>query len=179
MTDPQDVAETNRAKHLAKAFVKFNTDDKGNFYAKLWERPEFKEAFDYGQGYEKKNMLKYKIDAVWRHTDMRRQLFQKVYYFPGLLAEDEADLRKKFVNESGSHDLRSSAINWTLATTFFPALWAGSTRFRGWGVVAAVSISYWFLYKQLHRVNSNMLQSNLNSFARPLVEKYNITDHHG
>ena len=174
----EDQVHIDQAKILAREFAKQNVDQTGSFYAKLWETPEFKEAFDYGMGYEKKNMLKYRIETIFRHTRMAKQLFQKVYYYPNLLLEDEAELRKRFITESGSHDLRGTMINWFIVGSYLPALWAASTRFRGWGCVFAVSLSWYVLWKQGHNFNTNMMQNNLNSFASPLIEKYKITDHH-
>mmetsp|Transcript_5826 Transcript_5826/g.6566 ORF Transcript_5826/g.6566 Transcript_5826/m.6566 type:complete len:179 (-) Transcript_5826:51-587(-) len=177
MTD-SDQLQVEKAKILAKEFARHNTDERGNTYAKLWESPEFRESFDYKMGYEKKNMLKYRLDTIFRHTKMSKQLFQKVYYYPNLLLEDEGTLRKQFVTENGSHDLRGTAVNWLLGVSFFPALWVASTRFRGWPCIFGVSISWYLLHKQIHEINTNMMQGNLNSFAAPLVEKYKITDHH-
>ncbi|CAI2382294.1 unnamed protein product [Moneuplotes crassus] len=178
MTEPGDQKTIAEAKLLAREYAKHNSDDQGNLYAKIWEVPEFREAFDYNMGYEKKNMLKYRAEAVFRHTRLSKQLFQKVYYNPNLLLDDETNMRKHYVTESGSHDLRSTFINWLVVGTYFPALYAASTRFRGWGCFFAVTAGWYFLYTQGHQLNNNILQKNLNSFASPLVEKYGIIDHH-
>lgn len=174
----EDQGEMHKARIYAKAFAKQNTDSQGNILAKIWESPEFKESFDYNMSYEKKKMLKYRLETIWRNTRMAKQLFQKVYYYPNLILDDEIELRKRFITESGSHDLRSSAVNWTLASTFFPAMWVASSRIRGWGCVLTVSFSWYLLHKQIHKFNDGILQNNLNSFARPLIEKYHIVDHH-
>jgi hypothetical protein len=174
----EDQAELLKARVYAKAFAKQNTDSDGNILAKVWEAPEFKETFDYNMSYEKKKMLKYRLETIWRNSRMAKQLFQKVYYYPNLILDDEIELRKRFISESGTHDLRGSAINWTLAATYFPVMWLASSRVRGWGCVLGVSATWYLLYKQIHNVNDGILQSNLNSFASPLVEKYHIVDHH-
>ncbi len=178
MSEPGDQQTINQAKLLAREYAKQNSDDKGNLYAKLWESPEFKEAFDYKLGYEKKGMLHYRADTIFRHTKLAQQLFQKVYYNPALLLEDEANLRKQFITESGSHDLRSTAINWLLVGSYFPALYFASTKLRGWTCFLSVTAGWYLLHKQTHQINNNILQNNLNSFASPLVEKYGIIDHH-
>ena len=173
-----DQATIDQAKYLAREFAKENSNDQGYLYAKLWETPEFRESFDYGMGYEKKNMLRYRCETIFRHTRMSKQLFQKIYYYPNLLLEDEVNLRKKFISESASHDLRSTLINWVVAGSYLPTLWAASTRLRGWPCVFVVSTAWIIFYRQAHNYNKNMLQNNLNSFASPLIEKYQITDHH-
>ena len=81
------------ARDLAKVYVKETTNEKGDLLARLWTTPEFKEAFDYRQGYEKKGMLRKRLEAVYRHTMLGCQTFQKVYYHPDLLADDELALQ--------------------------------------------------------------------------------------
>ena len=163
---------------MARVYAKHASNDKGEVFARLWETPEFREAFDYNQGYEKKGMLKLRIETIHRNTKMAQQLFQKVYYYPNLLEDDEVELRKRFITESATHDVRSTVLNWGLFVGFWPTLYFASKKFKGWPCVWGVSIAWYFLYKQSHRFNDGWLQSNLNSFAHPLVEKYNILDHH-
>ena len=176
--DTADQKQKIKAKNLARVYAQNVTNEQGDTYARLWETPEFKEAFDYGQGYEKKNMLRFRIETIFRHTRKAKQLFQKVYYYPNLLEDDEVELRKRFLSESGSHDLRSTFINWGTAASYFPVLYVASRRFTGWSCVLGVSVSWYLLYRQAHTLNDNLLQSKLNSFANPLIAKYKIIDHH-
>ena len=125
-----------------------------------------------------KGLLRQRLETVFRNTEMNKKLFQKVYYNPGLLVEDELELRKAFVSENSAHDTKSTVINWTTFLTFWPALYFTSTKFKGWGVVCSVSFAWYVIYRQFHRFNNNMLQGNLDSFASPYVEKYKIHNHH-
>ena len=40
-------------RHLAHLYAQHVSDDNGQILARVWESPEFKEAFDYKGGYEK------------------------------------------------------------------------------------------------------------------------------
>ena len=91
---------------------------------------------------------------------------------------DEIELRNRFIVESGSHDLREKVINWSTFLGYWPALYLVSRKFNGWGVVLTVTGAWYLLYRQLNRFNNSMLQTNLNTFASPLVSKYKIVNHH-
>ena len=165
-------------KKVAEIYAKHLTNDKGELLARVWESPEFKEAHDYNQGHEKKGLLRMKIESVYRHTNLTKQTFQKVYYHPSLLLDDEVELRNRFVVESGSHDLRSKIINWTTFLSYWPTLYLASRRFNGWAVVFGVTGGWFLLYRQMHKFSNSMLQNSLNTFASPLVSKYGIVNHH-
>ena len=165
-------------KKVAEVYAKHTTNERGEILARVWESPEFKEAHDYNQGHEKKGLLKMKLESVYRHTNLTKMAFQKVYYNPALTLDDEIELRNRFIVESGSHDLREKIINWSTFLGYWPALYLVSRKFNGWGVVLTVTGAWYLLYRQLNRFNNSMLQTNLNTFASPLVSKYKIVNHH-
>ena len=170
-------AEANDPKAMARLFADHASNEEGDLLARVWEAPEFAEAHDYDGGYERKGMLKTKQETVFRMTDLKTKLFQKLYYNPALTEADELELRKRFIADSSSHDMRSYALKWTSFITFWPALYFASYRIRGWPAVTAVSLSWYVLYRQLQKFNDRMLQGSLNSFASRFSDKYNVTNH--
>ena len=164
-------------KVLARVFAEHASNEKGDLLARVWEAPEFAEAHDYEGGYERKGMLKMKQETLYRMTDVKTKLFQKLYYNPELTEADELELRKRFVADSSSHDMRSYAIKWGSFLSFWPVLYFSSFRIRGWTAVTAVSLGWFVLYRQVQKLNNRMLQGSLNSFASRYADKYTITNH--
>lgn len=115
--------------------------------------------------------MRRKQEQIWRQTNPETHGFQKVYYNPQLLAEDEKELHREFVQSSESHDNIARFINWGSFIGFWPAAWATSSRVRGWGVFFA-SLGYVWGWRQVHALNDKGLQSSLNKFASPFLEKY-------
>ena len=153
--------EKQVAKELANIFVRETTNEKGEVLARLWLSPEFKEAHDYGMGYEKHDLLKNRLETIYMNTDPSEQLFQKMYYSPNLLKRDEITMRRHFISCNGSYDLRNTAINWATALSYFPVLYFASTKVRGWPCVLSVSLTWYLIHRQLNTLNKNMFKSQL------------------
>ena len=78
---------------LAQKFVEQTTNEKGEILANVYESEAFKALFDPNQAEERKLRLPRKQEIVFNRYDASKHLFQKVYYHPALLQEDETKLR--------------------------------------------------------------------------------------
>ena len=73
------------------------SNEKGEILAHVWENPGFQEVYDF-KGVEKyRRRLKRKQEQVFNTLDAQKQMFQKVYYHPSLIADDELSLRHAFI----------------------------------------------------------------------------------
>ena len=78
---------------LAKIMVDHITNEKGEILARVWENPGFQEVYDYKGILKQRKRLRRKQEQVFNQLDSDKQLFQKVYYNPTLLHDDEVSLR--------------------------------------------------------------------------------------
>ena len=81
---------------LAKRYIQLTTDDDGNELANIYETQAFKSLYDPNGVNERKLRLPRTLLQVHNRFDVQKNLFQKVYYHPGLLSEDEVILRNMF-----------------------------------------------------------------------------------
>ena len=80
------------------------TNDKGEILARVWENPGFQEVYDFKGVLRQRRRLKRKQEQIFNQFDSTKQLFQKVYYDPELLADDEVALRQEFIRINSNHD---------------------------------------------------------------------------
>ena len=103
------------------------------------------------------------------------KLFQKTYYNPSLLAEDEMSLRENFIrlNETNEATLKYAQLGFFAA--YWPLTYVISRQFRPASVLAWTALYYVGLYRY-GAVNwiSYTLQSSLNKAAEPFAVKYGI-----
>ena len=97
----EEIYDTDR---LAKIMVDHVTNEKGEILARVWENPGFQEVYDYKGVLFERRRLKRKQEQVFNQLDATHKLFQKVYYHPELLKEDELTLRQEFIRLNGSHE---------------------------------------------------------------------------
>ena len=169
------IEEKYDPKTLAKIYADHVTDKNGDVLARVWESVEFQEVFDYKGGYQEKGLIQRRQEQIWRQTDAKKQLFQKVYYNPALLAGDESELATEFTAQSQSFDSIKTAINFGMFALYFPALYGASLKMRGIAL-GFFTVSYGVGWYTAHRLNQSMLQSSLNKFAKPYFDKYNKTE---
>ena len=79
--------------NLAKRFVDHVTNDDGDVLANVYESEAFKSIYDPNGANQRRLRLPRKQLQVFNQLSADKQLFQKVYYHPGLLQVDEIALR--------------------------------------------------------------------------------------
>ena len=176
-----DQAEANLLKEkiydadrLAKIAVDHITNDKGEILARVWENPGFQEVYDYKGVLRQRRRLKRKQEQVFNQFDSASQLFQKVYYNPALLQEDEIALRETFISHNASNDRNISIARGAFFLAYWPLTYTISKQVRPTGVLL------WTLaYYGVYRVAalgwlSCSLQKGLNGAAEPYAKKYGI-----
>ena len=83
-------------KNLATKFVDHLTNKEGKVLANVYESEAFKSLYDPKGVDERKVRLGRRQLQVFNQLNAETSLFQKVYYHPGLLQEDEQQLRTIF-----------------------------------------------------------------------------------
>ena len=77
---------------LAKRYLALTTNDDGEFLANVYETEAFKALYDPNGANERKLRLPRRLLQIHNEYDANTHLFQKLYYHPGLLANDEKTL---------------------------------------------------------------------------------------
>ena len=95
---------------LAKIFVDHVSNEKGEILARVWENPGFREIYDFRGNLKDRRKLKRKQEQVFNQFDSQKHLFQKIYYNPALLQDDEVVLRNTFVKLNDSHELTNRLL---------------------------------------------------------------------
>ena len=80
------------------------TNEKGEILARVWENPGFQEIYDYKGVLRQRQRLRRKQEQVYNQLNAETKLFQKTYYNPALLAEDEISLRETFIRQNESNE---------------------------------------------------------------------------
>ena len=160
--------------NLARIMVDHITNDKGEILARVWENPGFQEVYDFKGVLKQRNRLKRKQEQIFNQFDPTKQLFQKVYYNPALLAEDELTLRKDFVRLNDSHDAQLAYARGAFFLGYWPLTYVISRQIRPTGVLLW-TLAYYGAYRAgaVGWINCN-LQSSLNKAAEPLAKKYGV-----
>ena len=160
---------------LAKIMVDHMTNEKGEILARVWENPGFQEIYDYKGVLRQRQRLRRKAEQVFNQLNAETKLFQKTYYNPALLAEDEVTLRETFIrlNESNENTLKYARVAFFGA--YWPLTYVLSRQFRAPTVFAWTALYYFGFYRYgaVNWINCN-LQSSLNQAAAPLAVKYGI-----
>ena len=168
----EEIYDTDR---LAKIMVDHVTNDKGEILARVWENPGFQEVYDYKGILLERRRLKRKQEQVFNQLDATKQLFQKVYYHPELLQDDELTLRQEFVRLNNAHDNQTQYAQAGFFLAYWPLTYVISRQVRPSGVLL-FSLAYYFgVYRAgaLGYLNSSF-QSGLNHAAESLAKKYGI-----
>jgi len=74
---------------LAKRYLALTTNENGELLANVYETEAFKNLYDTNGANERKLRLPRRLLQVHNQYDANTQLFQKLYYHPGLLLADE------------------------------------------------------------------------------------------
>ena len=169
------IEEIYDADKLARLMVEHITNDKGEILARVWENPGFQEIYDYKGQNAKRRRLKRRQEQVFHQYDAGKQLFQKLYYHPGLVQNDEIILREAFLKYNGHHETTTNVIRGGLFIAYWPITYALARYVRPTGLLIFTAAYYLGAYKYgLQRFNNSALQANLNRAAQPLAEKYGI-----
>ena len=106
-------------------------------------------------------------------------LFQKVYYHPGLLLQDEQQLRAMFFTQNQGHDALQKYAGVAMFAGYWPLIYSVTRSVKPMGcfVFTAAYGLTWAKIVQPFLVGR--LQSSLNSSVAQMAEKYKIkTDAH-
>jgi hypothetical protein len=108
------------SERLAKIMVDHITNERGEILARVWENPGFQEVYDFKGVLKQRKRLKRKQEQIFNQYDATKQLFQKVYYNPTLLAEDEMALRSEFIRINDNHEATLRIAQVGLFAGFWP-----------------------------------------------------------
>ena len=160
---------------LAQIMVDHITNEKGEIMARVWENPGFQEVYDYKGILKQRKRLRRKQEQVFNQFDSQKQLFQKVYYNPTLLQEDEVSLRQEFIRLNQVNENSVQYARGGLFLAFWPLTYVISRQVRPVGVALWSAAYYFGLYRYgaLQYINGS-LQCGLNKAAEPLAAKYGI-----
>ena len=153
--------------------VEHITNEKGEILARVWENPGFQEIYDY-KGVEKyRRRLKRKQEQIFNQFDASKHLFQKVYYHPGLLHDDEIKLRQIWFDSNASHETTRKIIRNTFFVGYWPLTYAVSRNVRPWGVFF-YTVAYYGVYHYTQKWALGGLQRGLNSNVEDFAKKYGV-----
>ena len=160
---------------LAKIMVDHITNEKGEILARVWENPGFQEVYDYKGILKQRKRLRRKQEQVFNQYDADKQLFQKVYYSPNLLLDDEVSLRQEFVRLNSVNENSIQYARGGLFLGYWPLTYVISRQVRPVGVALWTAAYYFGLYRYgaLQYINGS-LQSSLNKVAEPFAVKYGV-----
>ena len=162
-------------KLIATQFVAHSTNEKGELLANVFESEAFQSIFDPHGIETRKVRLPRKQEQIFNRYDTSAHLFQKLYYHPALLQEDETQLRQIFFRHNSAHETTSNLVSYGSLIGLFPALYYVSRSVRPTGCFF-FSLAYAFSYfKVIKPLTGSMLQSSLNRDAKPFAEKYGVT----
>ncbi len=162
------------SERLAKILVDHVTNEKGEILARVWENPGFQEVYDYKGVLKQRQRLKRKQEQVFNQFDASSQLFQKVYYHPELLLEDELALRQLFISQNAWNERTLQVARGAFFLGYWPLTYVISRQVRPFGVLlwtAAYIGAY--NYAALPWLTCS-LQTGLNRAAEPFAKKYGI-----
>ena len=131
---------------MADKYVEHITNEKGEVLANVYETEAFKEVYDHNRVNERRLNLPRKQLQVFNDFKADTHLFQKLYYHPGLLREDEVKLRQIFNDQNSGHDTLHSAAS----IAWFAAYWPMMYRFSrsvtpaGCGAFTLVYAGLWW-----------------------------------
>ena len=94
----------------------------------MWENSGFREIYDYKGVLQDRRKLKRKQEQIFNQFDAQKQLFQKVYYNPALLQDDEIALRKTFIKLNDRHELSNTVLGWSFFLGYWPLAYYVSRR---------------------------------------------------
>ena len=159
---------------LAKIMVDHITNEKGEILARVWENPGFQEVYDYKGVLKERRRLKRKQEQIFNQFDSSSQLFQKVYYHPGLLQQDELALRQEFIRLNTANERNIQYLRGAFFLGYWPLTYVISRQVRPFGVLLWTA-AYYSAYRMggLSWLTCS-LQSGLNSSAQPFAQKYGI-----
>ena len=164
----------DNTKKLASQYVDFVTNERGDLLANIFENSAFQVLYDATGSNARKARLPRKQLQVFNQLDTQSQLFQKVFYHPGLLQEDEQQLRAIFWSQSRGHDSLNRYVGLGMFAAYWPLMLNVSRRVKPWGCLA-VTVGYYASWSQgVKPYLTSRLQTSLNSSAAPFAQKYNI-----
>ena len=98
-----------------------------------------------------------------------------MYYAPGLLLDDERELRNAFTSAKQSYDMQVKVIQGAMFLAFWPATWKLALHARPASVALWAGAYYFGLYKGLAQPFAvQQFQRSLNTSALGLAPKYGI-----
>ena len=106
--------------------------------------------------------------------DGHTHLFQKLYYHPGLLLEDEQALSNVYFKQNAAHEKLEMITTVSWVGALFPSLYYLSRSVRPYGC-GLFTLGYLGAYSFAVRpMLRKQLQNTLNKSALPYKDKYNI-----
>ena len=161
--------------NLAKKFIDHTTNEKGDILANVYESEAFKVLFDPSGAAERKLRLPRRQEIIFNRYDPATHLFQKVYYHPALLQEDETKLRNIFYANNAKSELLGKGLLAGALVGYLPLMYQVSKKVSATGcglVTAGYGLAYYFGVKPY---NVHMLQQSLNKDAEPFADKYGVS----
>ena len=161
---------------LARRYLALTTNESGERLANIYETEAFKTLYDPNGASERKLRLPRRMLQVHNQYDVNTHLFQKLYYHPGLLLDDEEMLSSIFFSQSAAHDKLEAASRAVMIAGIFPITYymSRSVRPYGCGIFAVgYAASYFLAVKPFLR---QQFQKSLNKAAVPFKTKYSIKD---
>ena len=159
---------------LARKFVDHVTDKDGELLANVYESEAFKAIYDPNGAEARKLRLPRKQLQVHNQYNAETQLFQKVYYHPALLQQDEQRLREIFNSQSQAHDSLQTYSSVGAFGAFWPLLYTVSRTVKPSGCAVFAAGYMWSYYKVVKPFTLSRFQTSLNSAAKPFADKYKI-----
>ena len=159
---------------LAKRYIAHSTNERGEQLANVYETEAFKSLYDPRGADERKLRLPRKLLQVHNQYSEQTHLFQKLYYHPGLLTEDEERLRTAFNKQNELFSAVGTGAQVAWFGGLIPALYTVSKKVKpvscGFFTVAWIAA----YYKGVSPFVSARFQSALNGEAQGFAKKYEV-----
>ena len=159
----------DQTQKLASKYVDFVTNESGEMLANIFENAAFQHHYDATGTNMRKARLPRKLLQVHNQLDPETQLFQKVFYHPGLLQEDEQQLRAVFWQQSRGHDALNRYVGLGMFTAYWPLMYSVSRSIKPSGCLA-ITVGYYMAWSRgVKPFLVSRLQSSLNQGAAPFA----------
>ena len=131
---------------LAKRYVDHISNEDGNILANVYESEAFKAIYDPHGVNERKLRLPRTLLQIHNRMSTESQLFQKVFYHPSLLQDDEIHLRQSFFVANEAHDKINKVCAVTAFAGYWPSVFYISRNTRPAGCVV-FTLAYLYAYR--------------------------------
>mmetsp|Transcript_12970 Transcript_12970/g.21937 ORF Transcript_12970/g.21937 Transcript_12970/m.21937 type:complete len:167 (-) Transcript_12970:64-564(-) len=153
----------------------FLSNDEGEILANVQDCMGFKSQFDSKGLEELRSRLVRRMEMVHNRYDPTTHLFQKVYYHPGLLLQDERELRRIFETHNAAQERNKSMIQFASFIAFWPSFYFASQRLRPTSALLFAAGYVTFYNSFVNPISYELLQRSLNKDARRMADKYGVS----